>query len=223
MKKLYAFIGILIFWVIIFVVSIAPNERQVSAPDEYPRVILTAQPVDPRDLLRGDFVALRYELNDLSNLDVDPANQKRRAECEELLADPNIEYSEDHSECEDLLWGQEWRDDLPRGTEIYALLNIDPETSRATLNELSTTEPTTGLYLTGKVRDTGWQQEAQFGIEKYFVPAGKGWELEGARNDGSLSAVVAIDPDTGKGLLVDLLINEESVDFSEIEATPYGW
>jgi len=191
MKIWNIFIGILLFWLLVFAISIIPNERQVSAPDQYPRVILKTRPVDPRDLLRGDYVILSYDFSQARFL----SNESLNNQLELIL--------KNH----------------PSGTDVFVTLDVNPD-GHAKTRDILLERPGDGLFLAGKVRGRKWNKELRFGIEKYFVPAGKGKELERARNADNLSAVIAIDPETGKGLVVDLLVGEESVDFSEIEPTP---
>lgn len=205
MKHWYFAIGIALLWLVIFAIMIAPNERQVSVPDEYPRVILKTQPVDPRDLLRGDFVILSYEFNRLGQRSWEEPDDSDFAESVAELGDALMQ--------------------APAGTQVYIALDVDAQ-NRATAQAISLEKPTKGLFLAGKLRGApnSWEtREARFGIEKYFVPEGKGRELERARNSNNLEAEVAIDPESGKALVVDLLVNEEAVDFSEIEAEELRW
>lgn len=56
-KKLFLIIGI--FWLIIIVGFIAIKEYTLRTGEE---VILKTRPVDPRDLFRGDYVILNYDI-----------------------------------------------------------------------------------------------------------------------------------------------------------------
>ncbi len=201
MKKWYIALGIAAFWLLIFVVMIAPNQIQVSVPDSYPRVILQTQPVDPRDLLRGDFVILSYDFNRFNRQSwEEPAGTEFEASTKALENKIN---------------------EAPSGTKIYVVLEVDEQTRSAIAKGITFDKPATGLFLSGTMRgnNNNWRgREARFGIEKYFVPEGKGRELEKARNSERLQAEIAINPTTGKALVVDLLMDETSVNFSEIEA-----
>ncbi len=64
MDKKKLFIGIAIFWLIIIVGFIAIKEYTLQTGEE---VILKTRPVDPRDLFRGDYLVLNY---DIGNVDV---------------------------------------------------------------------------------------------------------------------------------------------------------
>jgi uncharacterized membrane-anchored protein len=54
------FIGIAIFWVVIFAVFIGSKEFTLQTGQE---VLLKTEPVDPRDLFRGDYVTLGFEIS----------------------------------------------------------------------------------------------------------------------------------------------------------------
>ncbi len=63
MKPSKVIIAVIVaFWVAIFAYMIIPNAVQI-VNDDYPRVILKTQPVDPRDILRGDYVILSSHVN----------------------------------------------------------------------------------------------------------------------------------------------------------------
>lgn len=182
--------GIGIFWSAIFFAAIYPNERQVTISEDFPRIILQTQPVDPRDLLRGDFVILSYPFaqtwsNDSVTADI---------------------VKENH-----------------QGTKVYVSFAAGKD-GRATATKASLIKPESGIFLTGEIygRKT-WNKELRFGIEKFFVPAGKGWELEKERNRRNLEAVIAVDPKSGKGLVVDLLVGKTSIDFEDIEPDMRSW
>ncbi|HEY4493651.1 MAG TPA: GDYXXLXY domain-containing protein [Candidatus Paceibacterota bacterium] len=64
-KKVFLFIGL--FWLAIFAVFIASKESVLRGGQE---VLLQTVPVDPRDIFRGDYVTLRYEISTLDQADV---------------------------------------------------------------------------------------------------------------------------------------------------------
>jgi uncharacterized membrane-anchored protein len=61
-KKL--FIGIGIFWLVLLVGFIASKELVLRSGEE---ITLRTVPVDPRDLFRGDYVVLRYDISNLNS------------------------------------------------------------------------------------------------------------------------------------------------------------
>ena len=70
MDKKKLFIVIAIFWIVIIGGFIAFKEFTLKTGDE---VLLKTEPVDPRDLFRGDYVILRYDITriDTADLSVD--------------------------------------------------------------------------------------------------------------------------------------------------------
>lgn len=60
MKKISYFI--IIFWMVILSVVLIYNETILKMGQS---VLLKIYPIDPRDFLRGDYVALRYEINNV--------------------------------------------------------------------------------------------------------------------------------------------------------------
>ena len=59
MKRKNIFLLIGIFWLIIIGGFVAYQEFTLKTGQE---VLLKVQPVDPRDLFRGDYVVLRYDI-----------------------------------------------------------------------------------------------------------------------------------------------------------------
>jgi uncharacterized membrane-anchored protein len=173
--------------------------------DDYPRVILETQPVDPRDLLRGDFVILSYEFATTANT-MNTVNTMNPFEAM-ILGEEKTALKE---ELKNTLYFSE------NGDKVYAVLDV-AEDRRAKVVSYEKTKPNTGLFLRGVVRGTRTNKSLDFGIEKYFVPEGKGRELEKARNASHLEVEVAINPKSGKALITDILVSEESFDFTRVE------
>lgn len=175
--------AIILFWILIFSYLVLPQEIQVSYPQNYPRVTLHAYPVDPRDLLRGDYVILNYAFtrpNVASN--VSDAFQK---DFEELLKASTS------------------------GDKVYLVLETDEEMN-ATPLRFERKKPKEGLFLRGKIYADYRQRNAEvlFGIERYYIPEGTGRELEQARNRGQLMVEVAVHPEKGKALITDVFVEE---------------
>ncbi len=85
------------------------------------------------------------------------------------------------------------------------------------INKLSK-EPLTGkLFAKGVVRSVYDQTiQVEYGIESYFVPAGKGMAIERWRSDG-VDAKVVIDR-FGNTIIKTILLDGKEVDFKDIEA-----
>ena len=163
-KKLFLIIGI--FWVIIIFGFIAFKEFTLQTGEE---VILKTRPVDPRDLFRGDYVILNYEIStlDASSLQKDVTEFK----------------PED---------------------KVYILLSKVDNYSIASGVYLN--KPKEGLILKGTIKNVqGSRLNIEYGIESYFVPEGKGREIERQRGR-NLDVKVAVDK-LGNAVIKDLLID----------------
>jgi uncharacterized membrane-anchored protein len=130
-------------------------------------IYLRTAPVDPRDVMRGDYVRLVY-----------PISRVPRTFWRGLLASTN-EVPE-----------------LPLDTKVYAALSLNDE-SVAELVSLSTERPAEGMFVRGRTEQfSGGNLQVRYGLEAYFMEQGKGLELEERRNrDGMqvpLEMVVAV-------------------------------
>lgn len=157
-------------------------------------VTLTTQPLDPRDLFRGDYVVLAYSISRLA-LDGLPGDK-----------------------------------DLRQGDTIYVEIAPARETWRAVGVWRKAPKPAEGdKVIRGRIADvtkniarvraTPFSNDMEevpcndcvmatvvYGIESYFVPEGKGRELETERNNHALSVDVALADDGEaaiKGVRVD--------------------
>ena len=163
-KKLFLIIGI--FWVIILFGFIAFKEFTLQTGEE---VLLKTRPIDPRDLFRGDYVILSYEI---SNLD---ANS---------LQKDATEFKQDD--------------------KVYVLLS--KVNNYGTASGIYLNKPKEGLILKGTIKNVqGSRLNIEYGIESYFVPEGKGREIERLRGR-NLEVKVAVDK-LGNAVIKDLLID----------------
>ncbi|MEI7511605.1 MAG: GDYXXLXY domain-containing protein [Candidatus Peregrinibacteria bacterium] len=208
-------------WAIVFAFAIFPNEQQISVPSEYPHIILkNVQPVDPRDLLRGDFVALQYEFTrpwigefiptdpELFNIATGevPRGTPELKKRQEILTALSSQIQEKSAK-----------------TPVYLLFSVNDK-KEATLTGFSFEKPSTGVFIAGEVRGNNpGNKEIRVGIERFFVPAGKGWEIERIEREGNLSAEIALDSQTGKAIIVDLWQEKEKIDTTTINAENRGW
>lgn len=138
-------------------------------------VFLRTAPVDPRDVMRGDYVRLNYEMSRVP-----------RSLCRGVLAVTN---APDETTSRDM--------------KVYALLRED-EGDVVELTALSDEPPGDGLFIRGRT-DGSWDGRVavRYGLEAYFMEQGKGQELEQGRlRDGiqvPLEMEVAVSP---RGLAV---------------------
>jgi uncharacterized membrane-anchored protein len=121
-------------------------------------VSLMVEPIDPRDLFRGDYVNLRYSL--LSSIPLNRPSGKM----------------------------------FTPGDTIYVPLTLARGPglpNPLALPELPTTIHPGGLAIRGKVvRTQSDSLHVEYGIESFFVPQGRGQEIERAKG---ITAEVAID------------------------------
>lgn len=177
MDKKKIFIGLGIFWFVILGGFIGFKEFTVRAGQE---VLLKTLPVDPRDLFRGDYVILRY---DMSRVDISKFSSSS-------------------------VFGV--------NDAIYAVMEKDAD-GYGKVTNFSREVPQGKLFIKGVVRYVnGSNIQAEYGIESYFVPAGKGYAIEQKRGNG-VDAKVSVD-NFGNAIIKTLLIDGKEIDFKNIEA-----
>lgn len=153
------------------------------------RVLVSVEPVDPRDWMRGDYVILRYAFADFNgwSRNVTVWDQNRLAE-EYWSRQPHA--PRDRS--------------LPEDTLVFVPYTVGAD-GILKPGTMTTLRPTEGRYLTGRWNGSNWRRgrEARFGIEAYFVKEGAGKALEKLQREGLLLAEIGVLPD-GRAGLIDL-------------------
>ena len=151
----------IVFWLLIFSGFILYKEYTLRTGTE---VMLKTVPIDPRDLFRGDYVTLNYEISTL-NLEEIPAE------------DSYFEYND----------------------RIYLALEL--KDGYGVPKKIYRTPPEDELYIKGMVKDVihDWEEDeagiiteephikelrVEYGIESYFVPEGRGIEIESEQLTG---------------------------------------
>lgn len=141
-------------------------------------IVLPIVPIDPRSLFRGDYVRLSYDVTRVPG---------------RLLAG-----------------------DVKRGDWLYITLERQADATYAPV-AVSRSHPGVAgpdqIVLRGRVQNATRAGRAgtgdlfmAYGIESYFVPEGKGLELEELARDRKLAAIIAVDRHGSsaiKGLMVD--------------------
>ncbi|MBI5394903.1 MAG: GDYXXLXY domain-containing protein, partial [Verrucomicrobia bacterium] len=141
---------------------------------------LKVEPVDPRNLMRGDYVILSY---DISRVPKD-----------------GIEGIPD---AKDTSWRYWSRDQWMEERIVYVRLEPTADGKLWRGVKTSIHQPASGKFIRGKyVRQWG-SPRIQFGIEAFYVEEGAGKKLEQARNARQLVAEVAL-LSSGKAALRDL-------------------
>lgn len=144
---------------------------------------LAVVPVDPRDLFRGDYVVLSYDIS--------------RIETKDTPADPNIN------------WGDTVYvgiDDGADGWRATALRRERPESGtfiRGTITGVTGESGGECPPILGCQTYT-----VDYNLEQFFVPEGTGREIENLRNDQRVSVDVAL-ADDGRAALKRLLVDGE--------------
>jgi len=138
-------------------------------------VTLAIEPVDPRDLFRGDYVILRYEISQLEE--------------NGLPGDDGFEAGDEIHVCleeQGALW------------KPASLHRAAPEQDAACIR--------------GNVdyADAERRLHVTYGIESYFIPEGTGRDLEDQRNEGRLTARIALGGN-GTPAIKTLLLDGEAI------------
>lgn len=135
-------------------------------------VYLRTVPVDPRDLFRGDYVRLRYEIS-------------------------NIEREKMQDGLKSLTVSDGYRD-KNKDKKVYAVLEID-EDNVADIAYVTDKKPEKGkLFIRGRVERLGNCLFVRYGIEAYFTQQGAGKDLEKRNVNGnraSLEMQIALGSD----------------------------
>ncbi|QOZ42439.1 hypothetical protein XH89_02365 [Bradyrhizobium sp. CCBAU 53340] len=147
-------------------------------------VTLRTQPVDPRDLLRGDYVTLGYAISQLpaGALAGQPAAERSPVVFVKLAPDANGLYEAVSVHAEPVPVTSP--EILIRGRVVYSC----GSNSRTFCDRLT----------------------IRYGLESYFVPEGEGRKLEQARNQQKLRVVAAVLP-SGRAAIKRLLLDGEPV------------
>ncbi|MCL2390869.1 MAG: GDYXXLXY domain-containing protein [Endomicrobia bacterium] len=125
-------------------------------------VMLKVVPVDPRDLFRGDYVILDYEIS--------------RKTPEQKILGHYGEYIED--------------EEVTNGGTVYVSLIKDGKFYKG--GDIYRKMPEEGLFIKGKIDKKRNNFTIIYGIENFFVPENKGLELEKERNANNMSAEIII-------------------------------
>jgi uncharacterized membrane-anchored protein len=165
------------------------------------RFQLVCQPVDPRDLLRGDYVILSYAFQDLS------APQKTALLREWEAAHPGTQDEPKGS------FGAL----IPNDTPIYVPL-YRGDKGIAGFGDPTLRQPATGPFLLARKGAGSWGRgELRAGIESFYVEEGTGKSWEKLRNQGNLLAEVAVLPNGKAGLVTLQELTRTAVPYRPLE------
>lgn len=128
-------------------------------------VVLQTEPVDPRDLMRGDFVRLGYDISTLQRQDIKPVGQ--------TLAGGTYVYVAVK----------------PDGKGRFILSRADV----APIADLAADEVMLRGKLVFSSGVDGFENvSVEYGIERYYVPEGEGLVIEQAQGEHRIDAVLAV-------------------------------
>jgi uncharacterized membrane-anchored protein len=149
-------------------------------------VTLQARPVDPRDLLRGDYVVLGYDISQLpaGSLLNQPTGTRNPIVFVKLA--PN-------------------RDGLYEAVSVHT--DAVPVTSPEVLIRGRVAY---GATCGSTRRGFCDKLQVRYNLESYFVPQGEGRQLEQARNQRKLTVVAAVLP-SGRAAIKRLLVDGEPI------------
>ena len=147
-------------------------------------VTLQTRPVDPRDLLRGDYVVLGYDISQL------PAGA--------LAGQPTAERNP-------IVFVKL----APDANGLYQAVSVHAAPVTVTAPEVLIRGRVS--YSCGStIRTFCDKLTVRYGLENYFVPEGEGKTLEQARNQQKLRVVAAVLP-SGRAAIKRLLLDGEPV------------
>ena len=147
-------------------------------------VTLQTQPVDPRDLLRGDYVVLRYDISQLPAGALAGQSSAERNPIVFVKLAPNV-------------------------AGVYEAVSVHAAPVAVTAPEILIRGRVT--YSCGSTNRTFCDKlTIRYGLESYFVPEGEGRKLEQARNQQKLRVVAAVLP-SGRAAIKRLLLDGEPV------------
>jgi uncharacterized membrane-anchored protein len=115
--------------------------------------VLQTVPIDPRDLFKGEYVTLRYEISRLGQAANNPEGKRYR-----LIGD------------------------IDEGDTVFVALTKSENFSQRWLDvQTGKASNETDLFIKGRVTSSkGGIITIEYGIEQYFVPEGRGLEIEQA-------------------------------------------
>lgn len=195
-KKHLAFFGAIILFVVVLASGVYTQEDLRRNGQQ---VILDTMPVDPRDILRGDYVDLAYEIG----------RGDKAVEFAKSLPSSQPVYAL-------LTLGADNR------VINYSFSATEPKSGVYIRGEAVVQE--VDIYVGEKENVPVLQKEKQGTInypqiEQYFVPEGKGWAIDrmGRLNSGK-KLEVKIATDGARAQILELLIDGQPVDFDTIES-----
>lgn len=164
-------------------VLVAGIERRAAVLRDGQEIVLKSEPVDPRDLMRGDYVTLSY---DISRIPVNLIEGKARHKSGVAPIYVIMQQGSDQ------LWH------LKRATFES---DVKPEQKQVMLQ---------GQVQTPIMAYNAMPVSINYGIERFYVPEGKGRPIEDAQGQGKVEIVVSVNK-AGVGQIKALRLNGKEV------------
>ena len=160
-------------------------------------IVLNVTPVDPRDLLRGDYVRLNYAVSQI------PASLVQASGRQDTGRSIFVTL-ERQGQPEDGRWVPVAASQEPPAA---------PEAENKIVLHGTMNLPWASLASDGVYRNAA-AVHVKYGIESYFVPENTGSDLEQATRTGAVKAVISVDRDGNaaiKGLIVNGTRHDETL------------
>ncbi|MCY6356437.1 GDYXXLXY domain-containing protein [Clostridium sp. ZS2-4] len=163
-------------FLILFLILVSMTIEPVTTNILGEEIFIKTKPYDPRDLFRGDYVQLNYEINDI-NL--------------EQLDNEVLKYKDKEEE-------DNFFEDL-RGKKLYVSLKKNGEIY--VVDKVTLKKPEEGIFLKGKYEYPIWDNTAQakligirvdYTLDKYFIPENTGESLEEKARNGEVFAKIKV-------------------------------
>ncbi len=159
-------------------------EKRASVLRSGAEILLKTAPVDPRDLLRGDYVVLSYDISTI----------------------PLALVKGDRPEPYDWV---EMNVRLRPGADGFWVVD-EASFAELPLVEGTVVMHTQPFQTYRLAADTEGSLRVDYGIERYYVPEGEGRAIEEERNEGAVSVAVRVGAD-GLGQIRELRIDGKSL------------
>lgn len=160
---------------ILFLILISMTVEPITTNILGEEIFIKTKPLDPRDIFRGDYVQLNYEINDINLEKLD----------EEIL---KLKDKEEENPFEYL-----------RGKKVY--VSLKKSGKFYVVDKVTLKKPAEGIFLRGKYEYPLWDNSAQaklngirvdYTLDKYFIPENTGKELEEKSRNGEVFAKVKV-------------------------------
>lgn len=214
MVKFKSVVSVIIFWTVLLFGFVLTKEYTLSEGEE---ILLKIAPKDPRDLFRGDYVVLTFDINEIDLSTVQPLYDEYGYEMgaqEEAFEVPPEEpvfddegFTADTSESK-IEYNYDPHENFYVGRMVY--VSVFNTGKYWMPNKVSIYKPDSGLFLVGTVVSFyGKFLRVNYGFENYFIQEGTGKEIEALFD--KLEAVVAVDK-FGNALIKQLLYDGVDLD-----------